>query len=178
MSRFRAPLYLDPYCTYFFLSQLSDLDELCREHPTDLWSSTIINIRNVSLNVLTVTLLTSVGSFDAKRHLDPFPKTRNDIFSQLSQSLGVSSQSQKSDDNLSITIRQFVDKGKIRFCGTTKTLHRKEGLSRLLHTLRTGRKELKEMLTKLANGQGLAEDAADRSVKTGFTVVIQLRDSR
>ncbi len=67
-------------------------------------------------------------------------------------------------DNLSGIIGQFVEKGKISFCGTTKTLHRKEGLSRLLHSLQMGRKELKGMLAKLANGKGLAEDAADRSV--------------
>jgi hypothetical protein len=141
---------------------------LASNTANDVWSTTLVSLRNVALKVLT----TLVDRFEPKKYLDPFPKTRNDVFRDLQQSLNNNINSGGDDnnrhsvnnDNLSSVIGQFVEKGKIPFCGTTKTLHRREGLARLLLHLqhKNGRKELNEILQKLANGQGLSEEAAER----------------
>ena len=147
------------YSKWIFFSnsiQIFELDDCSVQNTVDdIWSKMIVVIRDVALKVLT----TSVQSFDSKTYLDPFPTTRNDVFRELQQRLNVN---KTSVDNLSSVIGQFVEKGKIRFCGMTKTLHRKEGLSRLLFQLQNGRKELNEILRKLANGQGLSEEASER----------------
>jgi hypothetical protein len=145
--------------------QIFELDDISvSKNANDIWSTTLVSLRNVALKVLT----TLVDRFEPKKYLDPFPKTRNDVFRDLQQSLNNNINNgdnrQSKDDNLSSVIGQFVEKGKIPFCGTTKTLHHKEGLARLLLHLqhKNGRKELKEILQRLANGQGLSEEAAER----------------
>ena len=73
----------------------------------------------------------SLGS--RRRYIDPLPTTRSDIFRKLEQSLDSTNAVESSgNDDLVSLIREFVEKGKIPFCGMTKTLHRKEGLERLL----------------------------------------------
>jgi hypothetical protein len=148
--------------------QIFELDDTSVSNTAnDIWSKTLVSLRNVALKVLTML----VEKFEPKKYLDPFPKTRNDVFRDLQQSLnnninngGDDNRQFVNNDNLSSVIGQFVEKGKIPFCGTTKTLHRKEGLARLLLHLqhKNGRKELNEILQKLANGQGLSEEAAER----------------
>ncbi len=147
--------------------QIFELDDILASNTANgIWSTTLISLRNVALRVLT----TLVERFEPKKYLDPFPKTRNDVFRDLQQSLnnninnGDNNRHSVNNDNLSSVIEQFVEKGKIPFCGTAKTLHRKEGLAQLLIHLqhKNGRQELNEILQKLANGQGLSEEAAER----------------
>jgi hypothetical protein len=99
----------------------------------DVWSQTLVNIRNVALKALTSSLTTAASLGSKRRYIDPLPTTRTDIFRQLEGTLDSANAVESlSKEDLASVIREFVGKGKIPFCGITKTLHRKEGLERLL----------------------------------------------
>jgi len=120
--------------------------------PNDIWHRTIITVRNVALKVF----LNAAKNFDASK-IDPLPTTKNDVF----RGIGVN---ETSEDELSTTIKSFIEKGQVSICGKSKTLHRKEGLEKLLTKLQKGRKDLNEIVKKLETGSGMSEEAAERLV--------------
>ena len=143
-------------CLRFFV-QISSLDELTTDRSaSDSWQRTLVAVREVALQVFTTLLKT----FDAVE-IDPMPTTKNDVFKRADADVAVRT-SQK--EELSTTMRNFVEKGNISFCGISKTLHRKEGLEKLRRQLQLGRKELNAMIRKLELGSGMSEDAAKRLV--------------
>ena len=117
----------------------------------DIWNQTVVAIRDVALSVLT-----NVTNYFKEAKIDPLPTTKNDVFKTLNVD------NDTSDNDFKSIVKVFVEKGQIAFLGVSKTLHRKEGLERLLTKLQSCRKELDEMIRELEKGRGLSEDAAER----------------
>ena len=140
--------------------QISSFDELSTDRlKSDVWQRTVIAIRDVALKLFS----TVVENFDAVE-IDPLPTTKNDVFKRINDVVGVGVDTSSIKEDLSTTMKNFVEKGNIHFCGISKTLHRKEGLERLRVQLQRGRKGLNAMIRNLELGAGMSEDAAKRSV--------------
>jgi len=150
---------VDNFFQHLSLIQISSLDELFDDRSAnDIWQRTVTSVRDLALKVFS----NVVKNFDAVE-IDPLPTTKNDVFKRVDVD-AVADVDFSSKEELSTTMRNFVEKGNVPFCGISKTLHRKEGLEKLRRRLQVGRKELNAIIKKLELGSGMSEDAAKRSV--------------
>jgi len=139
--------------TNTLIKVITDIEKISEKTSDGIGLQTFVLIRNVAADTLTSILSISSSQVDLQKCLDPFPES-SFTFKKVLEKVGLDLEPDESNESLSSVIETFIGKETIQFCGTNRSLQRKEGLQRVLSKIRSCRPSLKGMLKDLSLCQG------------------------